>query len=138
MIQSILVGYDDSDLSKRAFAHALELAKRFRASLLVLAVVRIPEPAIFTEVEGIIDAAQEHFRDSFRMLTEQAQSAGVTISTEVVVGHPAEQIVHIAETRQVDLIVVGSRGVSRMKRWMLGSVSERVLRYAHCPVMIIR
>ena len=138
MIQSILVGYDDSDLSKRAFAHALELAKRFRASLLVLAVVRIPEPAIFTEVEGIIDAAQEHFRGSFRMLTEQAQSAGVTISTEVVVGHPAEQIVHIAETRQVDLIVVGSRGVSRMKRWMLGSVSERVLRYAHCPVMIIR
>lgn len=138
MIQSILVGYDDSELSQRAFTHALELARRFRASLLVLTVVRIPEPAIFAEVEGIIDTAEEHFKDAFRKLIEQAQAAGVTLETQVVVGHPAEQIVHIAETRHVDLIIMGSRGLSRMKRWMLGSVSERVLRYAHCPVTIVR
>ena len=138
MIQSILVGYDESDSSTRAFAHALELARRFKASLLVVAVVRVPEPAIFTEVEGIIDAAQQHFKEAFRVLTEQAQAGGVVIETEVVVGHPAEQLVHTAEVRRIDLIVLGSRGLSRMKRWMLGSVSERVLRYAHCPVTIIR
>ena len=138
MIQTILVGYDESETSKRAFTHALELARRFRAKLMVVAVVRVPEPAIFAEVEGIIDNAQEHFKESFRVLTEQAQAGGLMIETEVVVGHPAEQLVHLAEMRHVDLIVVGSRGVSRMKRWMLGSVSERVLRYAHCPVTIVR
>lgn len=138
MIQRILVGYDESEPSRHAFAHALELARRFHAELLVVAVVRVPEPAIFPEVEGIVDNAQEHFKEAFRTLTEEAQASGIILKTEVAVGHPAEQIVHLAETRQVDLIVVGSRGASRMKRWMLGSVSERVLRYAHCPVTIIR
>ena len=138
MIQTILVGYDESESSRRAFTHALELARRFKAKMLVVAVIRIPEPAIFAEVEGIIDAGQEHFQEAFRALTEQAQASGVLIETEVIVGHPAEQLVHVAEMRRIDLIVLGSRGTSRMKRWMLGSVSERVLRYAHCPVTIVR
>jgi nucleotide-binding universal stress UspA family protein len=138
MIQTILVGYDESEASRRAFVHALELGRRFQARLLVVTVVRVPEPAIFTEVEGTIDTAREHFRDAFRELTDQAEAAGLTIETELVVGHPAEQLIHLAEMHHVDLIVVGSRGASRMKRWMLGSVSERVLRYAHCPVTIVR
>jgi nucleotide-binding universal stress UspA family protein len=138
MMQSILVGYDESEASVRAFTHALELAMRFKGHILVVSVVRVPEPAIFTEVDGIIDAAQQHFAEVFRELVARGQAVGVAVETEVIVGHPAEQLVHLAEVRRVDLIVLGSRGLSRMKRWMLGSVSERVLRYAHCPVTIIR
>jgi len=138
MIQTILVGYDESESSRHAYAHALDLARRYKARLLVVTVVRIPEPAIFTEVEGIIDNAEQHFQAVFRDLVAEAQASGLTVATEVVLGHPAEQIIHLAETRQVDLVVLGSRGRSRMKRWMLGSVSERVLRYAHCPVTIVR
>jgi nucleotide-binding universal stress UspA family protein len=71
-------------------------------------------------------------------MQQRAKEAGVTMASEVVAGHPAEQIVHLAELRHVDIVVLGSRGRSKVSRWLLGSVSERVLRYAHCPVTIIR
>ena len=138
MIQRILVGYDESGPSKRAFAHALELAHRFGAELLVVSVVRIPESGLLAEVEGVIDTAEEHFKEAFVGMQQRAKEAGVTMASEVVAGHPAEQIVHLAELRHVDIVVLGSRGRSKVSRWLLGSVSERVLRYAHCPVTIIR
>jgi len=138
MIQRILVGYDESDAARRAFSSGVELASRFGARLTVLAIVRIPEPAIFAEVEGIIDRAEEHFKEAFQALSETARQQGIALETAVLVGHPAEQIVHFAEEHGVDLIVVGNRGLSQGKRWLLGSVSERVLRYAHCPVMVVR
>jgi len=55
----------------------------------------------------------------------------------VVVGHPAEQILHQADTIQASLIVMGKRSHTLLHRWMIGSNSERVLKYAHCPVMIV-
>jgi nucleotide-binding universal stress UspA family protein len=53
------------------------------------------------------------------------------------VGHPAEQIIHRAEAIQASLIVMGKRSHTILHRWMLGSNTERVLKYAHCPVMIV-
>jgi nucleotide-binding universal stress UspA family protein len=60
------------------------------------------------------------------------------VETEVAVGHPAEQIIHKAEMMKADLVILGRRGTSLFEKWILGSVSERVLRYAHCPVMVVR
>lgn len=137
-IQRILVGYDESEPSQRAFDHALELARRFNAELLVVSVVRIPESGLLAEVEGAIDTAEEHFKESFARMAERARELGVRMETQVVAGHPAEQIVHLAELRHVDQIVLGSRGRSKVARWMLGSVSERVVRYARAPVTVIR
>ena len=138
MIQRILVGYDESGPSKRAFAHALELAHRFGAELLVVSVVRITESGLLAEVEGVIDTAGEYFKEAFVGMQQRAREVDVTMASEVVAGHPAEQIVHLAELKHVDIVVLGSRGRSKVSRWLLGSVSERVLRYAHCPVTIIR
>jgi len=56
----------------------------------------------------------------------------------VRVGHPAEQIVHMASEEDVDLIAMGHRGKTIVARWLLGSVSKRVLSYAHCTVAIVR
>jgi len=138
MIQRILIGYDESGPSKRAFEHALELATRFGAELLLVTVVRIPESGLLAEVEGVIDNAEEHFKEAIVEMQKRAQKVGVTMASEVVAGHPAEQIVHLAELRHADLVVLGSRGRSKVSHWMLGSVSERVMRYAHCPVTVIR
>ena len=138
MLENLVVGYDGSGPSKRAFQHALELARRFGAHLWIVAVVQVPEPAITTEVEGIIDLENERLKPVFQELAVEARAAGVEIETESVVGHPAEQLIHYAEGHNADLLVVGSRGRSRLKRWMLGSVSERVLRYASCSVLVIR
>ena len=56
----------------------------------------------------------------------------------MAVGHPAEQIIHRAETDKIDLIILGRRGTSMFQKMILGSISERVLRYAHCPVMVVK
>jgi len=138
MIQRILLGYDESAPAKRALEHALELARRFGAELLVVTVVRIPESGLLAEVEGVIDTAEEHYKEAFAAMAKRAEREGVKLTAEIVAGHPAEQLVHLAELRHADLVVIGSRGRSKVSRWMLGSVSERVLRYAHCPVTIIR
>jgi nucleotide-binding universal stress UspA family protein len=58
--------------------------------------------------------------------------------TQVAVGHPAEQVLWQPEDNQADLVVMGRRGLTRATRWILGSVSERVMRYAHCPVTVVK
>jgi nucleotide-binding universal stress UspA family protein len=88
-------------------------------------------------LEAVLDDAKEHFEEGFKKILEKARSLDVEVKTDMAVGHPAEQIIHRAETDGVDLIILGRRGRSRIARMMLGSVSERALRYAHCPVMVV-
>lgn len=138
MLRTILVAFDGSDQSKKAFRFALELAGRFQSKLRVLGVVRLPEPAVSPEIDAMLDRGREHFRDEFAALEGHAAESGLTIETRVAVGHPVEQILREAEDAQADLIVMGRRGTTRATRWILGSVSERVLRYAHCPVTVVK
>lgn len=82
--------------------------------------------------------AREHYEEAFAKLRNEAARRGVAVRATVEVGHPAEQIVRLAERERGDLIVMGRRGKTTLTRWMLGFVSERVLRYAHCPVWVVR
>ena len=67
-----------------------------------------------------------------------ALSKGVEVETHVREGQPAEVIIHVANQEQADLIVVGSRGLTGIKRYLLGSVSSKVSEHAPCSVMIVR
>ncbi|MBI3725542.1 universal stress protein [bacterium] len=138
MFRRVLVAYDVSSQAESAFAHGLEIAERFRAALLVVSVVRLPEPATRVELDAVIDDGKEHYEVAFARLRTAAAAKSVALRTEIQVGHPAEQIVLAAEREHADLIVMGRRGKSTIERWMLGSISERVLRYAHCPVLVVR
>jgi len=138
VFKQILVGFDGSEQSKKATNTAIGLAHSLDAKILVLAVARPPEPATSVELEAVLDDAKEHFQKAFVPLTESARNAEVELRTDIAVGHPAEQIIHRAEQDKVDLIVLGRRGTSTFHKWILGSVSEKVLRYAHCPVMVLR
>jgi nucleotide-binding universal stress UspA family protein len=86
----------------------------------------------------MLDDAREHFEQHFKKIVQRAKDLGVELETTIVVGHPVEQIVHRAEIDQVDLIVLGRRGRSRFEKMLVGSTAEKVLRYAHCPVMVVR
>jgi nucleotide-binding universal stress UspA family protein len=86
----------------------------------------------------MLDNAREHFEEQFRQLIQRAKNLGVELETDIAVGHPVEQIVHRAETDHVDLIILGRRGKSRFEMMLVGSTAEKVLRYAHCPVMVVR
>ena len=136
--RKIMVGYDGSAQADKAVDVALSLAESLDCTVLVFAVARPPEPATSVEMEAMIDDAREHYEEGFKKIVEKAKGYNLEVTTDIAVGHPAEQIVHRAEQDEVDLIILGRRGMSRFEKWLLGSVSERVLRYAHCPVMVVR
>ncbi|HPD30084.1 MAG TPA: universal stress protein [Phycisphaerae bacterium] len=137
-MKTILAANDGSESAKRAFQFALQLAKAFGSSVVVVSVAQPSEPPTSVETPALLDAATEHFEKDFVAFREAAQAAGVPLETDVVVGHPADQIVHQAVQRQADMIVMGHRGKSRFQRWLLGSVSKRVLSYAPCTVTVVR
>jgi nucleotide-binding universal stress UspA family protein len=135
--RSILVGYDGSEQAEKAVDVALSLAQCLDSKVLIFAVARPPEPATSVELEAVLDDAREHYEEGFKKIRVRAGN-DVDLNTEIAVGHPAEQIVHKAEVEHIDLIILGRRGMSMFEKWLLGSISERVLRYAHCPVMVVR
>jgi len=136
--KTILIGYDGSAQSDKATESALALAQSLDSKVLLFAVARPPEPATMVEVDAMLDDAREHFEEQFKKIVQRAKDLGVELQTDIAVGHPVEQIVHRAEIDHVDLIVLGRRGRSRFEKMLVGSTAEKVLRYAHCPVMVVR
>jgi len=133
----ILVGYDGSTQAEKAAELALSLAECLDAKVLLFAVARPPEPATSVELEAVLDDAREHYEKGFKKIVEASRQREIDIGTAIAVGHPAEQIIHRAEIDHIDLIILGRRGTSLFEKLILGSISARVLRYAHCPVMVV-
>lgn len=139
MLKKILVAFDGSENSRKAYGVALDFATRFKAKLTVIAVTELPEPAtVPTEIDALMHHAKAHYELEFKRLREAAESQGVEFSSQLAVGHPAEEIVNLAEQQKADMIVVGRRGLTKTTRWLMGSVSERVLQHAHCPVTVVK
>jgi nucleotide-binding universal stress UspA family protein len=138
MTKHLLVAFDASPSAQKALEFAAELARLLAAELYVLAVVRPPEPADDVETEAVIENAKEYFENQFAGLSGKMKAAGVKAEFEIVVGHPAEQIVHQAEAHAIDHIIMGHRGHTLFRRWLLGSVSKQVIDHAPCTVTVVR
>ena len=138
MFNRILIAYDGSEPADKAFDTALDLASKYQASLNVLAIARPPDFAEDFETEALLETVQEHFNARFAQLRERAVGCGVVSEFNVVVGHPAEQIVRESELKFIDLILVGHRGKGLFERWLIGSVARVVIAYAPCAVMVVR
>ncbi len=135
--QRILLAFDASPHAEHALDVALSMAADMKAKLYVLSVIRPPEPAESAEFHAVVDDAKEKFEKHFASIRERARQKSIDFESEIVIGHPAEQIIHMADKMQASVIVMGKRSHTVLHRWMIGSNSERVLRYAHCPVMIV-
>ena len=137
MISRILVAVDGSKNADKAFEYASDLAKRVGASLLILHVFEE-----FTNIGYSIN--QEIERNNREMLQKyQSRAKGELTRTFVDVmeakgNDVAEEILQTADKENVDTIVVGSRGISEAKAFLLGSVSYKVSHYAKRPVIIVR
>ena len=142
-INAILVPTDFSEYSDRAFAWAVEMADKWQASLELLHVVPTPNyPPMMLGEGGFNPAAYEgSLRDDAEQqaaaLAGRAEKPGVAITTTVVIGSPFHDICKIAEQSKSDLIVVGSHGRTGLSHVLLGSVAERVVRHAPCPVLVV-
>jgi nucleotide-binding universal stress UspA family protein len=142
-IRHILAPTDFSDYSKKALSDALELAQTFGAKLSLLHVVEPPPYPI----EGFVpptmgaDLLADLERQASAELAQvlpDAQEATVEVTRTVVIGAPSQKIVETAEAAHVDLILMATHGRTGLSHLLIGSVAERVVRTAPCPVLTIR
>lgn len=139
MFKKIISAYDGSEHARQALEAAIELAKKFAAKLYVVSVVSVPDFAgTVDEVNGTLDKGKEFFAKQLEQAERIAAMQSVEIETRILVGHPYQAISRFINTEGCDLIVVGSRGLGVVKRYLLGSVSEAIARYAKCSVLVIK
>ncbi|HEX4458540.1 MAG TPA: universal stress protein [Polyangia bacterium] len=139
--QRILVPIDFSEGSTEAFTTGLAMAKESGAQLTLMHVLHVPMTTLpdvamlSPDVQNSVSESVEHGLD---MLCERAHAVGVDADWHVVVGSTAVEICALAEDVAADLIVIGSHGGGALAHAILGSVAERVVRKASCPVLTVR
>ena len=145
MFQSIVVGTDGSQTAGEAVREAVELAKAVGARIdLVSAYEPVAGQRLREEARQAPEDLQwmvnprEDVEATLRDAAERVEGAGVEVSTYAREGDPADAILDVAEERGADLIVVGNKGMTGAKRFLLGSVPNKVSHHAPCSVMIIR
>ena len=145
MFKSIVVGTDGSDTATEAVRQAVELAQAVRAKVeLVSAYEPVPEARLRSERREAPEDVQwainpkEDVETTLSAAAEIAHGAGVEVETFSRRGDPADAILDVAEESDADLIIVGNKGMTGAKRFLLGSVPNKVSHHAPCSVMIIR
>lgn len=137
-VRRILLATDLSPASEGATAQAIDLARALRANLLIVSVI---DPATRGAPGGRVERMDQ--RRAAREAAAQAlvvrgREAGVAVSFLVWEGEPGPAIVEAAGAEGADLVVVGSHGRGRVGRFLIGSVSDYVIRHATAPVLIVR
>ncbi len=139
MFTKILLAVDGSAGSESALAYARDLALRDKAQLIVVnAFPPVPDYLGDPWRERVVN---DHIGESQRITKQAANTlrdAGLNVIVEVLEGPPANAILQVADVRQCDLIVIGSRGHGELTSLLLGSVSHRVLAHAHVPVLVVK
>jgi len=153
MIQKILIAIDGSKSADKALNFALDLAEKYSVAELALINVfsRVSElgmlsyPSVATEYAP---SSMETYYNELKTLHEKILEEAVTkaknqkpnmnITTTLVEGHPASKIVDVAKLGKYDMIILGHRGLSGIREFVLGSVSHRVSHDAECTVIIVK
>jgi nucleotide-binding universal stress UspA family protein len=139
-VKTILVSTDFSDYSGRALSHAKFLAKTFGAKIVLVHVIDAMN--YFVSESMVWEDVSARIRESVRPMLEKAvretKGEGVSASSYLIQGVPYEEIVKKAGQSRADLIVMGTHGRTGVRHLLLGSVAERVIRLAPCPVMTVK
>lgn len=146
-IQAILVGTDFSEASQPATTYAFRLARALRARLYLLHVVPEDDLRLITSISQHLQSAiaptaltDVFYSEAHKQLTEliaQANATDVVHERLVVTGQPADVIISWATAKQVQLIILGTHGYRGINRFLMGSVTDRVVRQAPCAVIVV-
>jgi nucleotide-binding universal stress UspA family protein len=143
---TILVGIDGSESSIDAADYAIEMAKKDGAQVIALTVNRIPLSSygLATPQEEVKQSKDneemQEFKEWLDKISQNAKQNSVQLKKEIINSQMSVEaaIVEYAESEVVDLIVVGTRGNSGIKNMLLGSIASGVVKYATCPVMVVK
>lgn len=144
-IKRILVAVDGSGNSIKASKHAIDMAKKMDASLTVLYIF---SPATYIDLgyanvgklRKIESTEKKHAQREVEKVKKKALEEDVTVKTDVLIKYTSvvKEILEYAESNKIDLIIMGSRGMTGIKKMLLGSVASRVVTYSQCPVLVVK
>lgn len=142
MYKKILVPTDASEYSRRALDTALDLAKHFQAEIILMHVTPTPQAYWGYTLSYGITVSQEDLTRNGELALEVSLAGvvteGVKVSTVLEIGHPVTKILEQIKKAGIDLVVIGSHGYGPITGSVLGSVSQRVLQKATCPVLLVK
>ena len=149
-IRKILVAVDGSKPSVDASVQAIDISKRLNAELTAIYVVS-PDtrynyledtitPRLPRALKDVMMIAMQTGEKHLDKVKQKAREKDVRVKTDVIIGISSvvKEIVEYAEKNKIDMIVIGSRGLSGIKKMLLGSVANGVVTYAHCPVLVAK
>jgi nucleotide-binding universal stress UspA family protein len=141
----ILIATDGSEQNKKAVTHAIELAKLSRAELHAVYVMDIktdygPKSYLSTDLsaEGLRNFLRHEGDEAVKYVEDLATKEGLDVKKWIVEGHPAEEILKLANEQSFDMIVMGTLGRSGIEKFLLGSVADKVIRHSRIPVLTVR
>ncbi len=139
MYSEILFPTDGGPASQTALDHAIDHAERYDARLHTLYVVDTTAYAsLDAGAETVLSALRQEGETALQAVAERAEDADVSVVSEIISGSPHKQLTDYAESNDIDLIVMGTHGRTGLDRYLLGSVTERVVRTADMPVLTVR
>lgn len=145
-MQKILVPIDGSNLCKKVYRMATKLANTFDAEIILIHVQEPVQPFVWVNEAYVAEKVDLHLEEhSLKLLKEakdffkdQESSRDIKISTKTDVGDPAHAIIETADELEVDMILMCTHGMSAIKRFLMGSVTNKVLHHAKQSVFVIR
>ncbi|GAD52733.1 hypotheical conserved protein [Halarchaeum acidiphilum MH1-52-1] len=138
MYDEILVPTDGSPEAEAAIEHAVDIASKYDARIHALYIVDASAYATLDATETVIEDLEDEGEEAVATVEEAAAAAGVDARTAVVNGNVHELITAYARNNDIDLIVMGTHGRRGIDRFLLGSVTERVIRTTDVPVLTVR
>jgi nucleotide-binding universal stress UspA family protein len=132
----ILIAYDGSDPARRALEYSARVQPDDEVVLISVAPALIegPRTPAYTDPSSAPDLHRELLEEAAAILAK----TGVEAEPILAIGNPASEILDLADSRGVELIVIGRSGESAIRRFLMGSVSDRVVEHAQCDVLVVR
>ena len=137
MYNRIIAATDGSRYSKAAVDEAIKIAKASKGNLTIVSVVDVTEE-FETEAPELTERFERQFKAMVERIKKQAKAKGVKAEGIVKIGEPYNVIISAAKAKKADLIVMGSHGRRGLSRLLMGSVTERVIGHAKCPVLVVK
>lgn len=144
MFSKILVGVDGSPFAEKALKYAVDLAKTYHAKLLIVHVVLRRFYAVTPSEAGVLATTvfmkemEAEGKEIMNKAESYAKGEGVDYECRLIQGVPADEIIKTAQSEKVDLIVMGSRGLTEVRAFLLGSVSDKLSHHSKCPTLIVK
>lgn len=135
--RKILVGTDGSRFSRVATDKAIDFARSYGSELKVISIVDVP-PELNAEAPAVVEDMVRKAKEYTAAVRKQAEEAGVAVESFVGEAEAWEAIIRTAEEQSVDMIVMGSHGRTGLRRLLMGSVTEKVIGFAPCPVLVVK